>query len=135
MVSNMSMMQKVVTRVMTVNQPMLAMPAKFSLKRFMKAADVLLIPSYSEAAPMVIDEAACLCTPVLSTGTCSAEELVSERGFGWVCGNSVEGITEALNRLLDSPQEIAERSSFLQTVVFDNSKALEGFRGLIGDEE
>lgn len=102
---------------------------------FMKAADVLLIPSYSEAAPMVIDEAACLCTPVLSTGTCSAEELVSERGFGWVCGNSVEGITEALNRLLDSPQEIAERSSFLQTVVFDNSKALEGFRGLIGDEE
>ena len=37
MVSNMSIMQKVMTRVVTVNQPTLARPAKLNLKRVVSA--------------------------------------------------------------------------------------------------
>jgi len=70
---------------------------------YMQAADVLVIPSVSEAAPMVIGEAACLGTPVLTTETTSAREMVEKEGFGWVCENSIEGITAAVRRLLENP--------------------------------
>ena len=73
---------------------------------YMKAADLLLIPSVSEAAPMVIGEAACLGTPVLSTRTSSAEDMIARPGFGWVCDNSIEGLTESLRALLEMPQRI-----------------------------
>ena len=42
---------------------------------YIKAADLLLIPSYNEAAPLVIGEAAGLETPILSTETSSAKEM------------------------------------------------------------
>lgn len=63
---------------------------------YIQAADLLLIPSYSEAAPLVIGEAACLGTDVLSTKTSSAEEMLTATGYGYVCENSVEGIKEGL---------------------------------------
>jgi len=66
---------------------------------YIQAADLLLIPSYSEAAPLVIGEAACLGTPVLSTKTSSAEEMLTATGYGYVCENSPEGITNALRAL------------------------------------
>ena len=71
---------------------------------YLKAADVLLIPSFSEAAPMVIGEAASLGTPVLSTRTSSAEEMIVCSGYGWVCDNTQVGITEGLERLLANPE-------------------------------
>lgn len=71
---------------------------------YMRAADVLLIPSFSEAAPMVIHESALLGTPILTTETSSAVEMVKDTGFGWVCPNTQAGITQGLRRLLDEPQ-------------------------------
>lgn len=70
---------------------------------YMKAADLLLIPSYSEAAPLVIGEAACLGTPILSTETSSAKEMIEETGYGWVCDNTETSMQEALERLLLEP--------------------------------
>lgn len=70
---------------------------------YIRAADLLLIPSYSEAAPLVIGEAACLGTPVLSTKTSSAEEMLTATGYGRVCENSVEGLTAALRELTRKP--------------------------------
>ena len=71
---------------------------------YMRAADVLLIPSFSEAAPMVIHESALLGTPILTTETSSAVEMVKDTGFGWVCPNTQAGITQGLRQLLDAPQ-------------------------------
>ncbi len=70
---------------------------------YIKAADLLLIPSYSEAAPLVIGEAACLGTPVLSTETSSAKEMIEKPGLGWVCENSEQAMTKALKTLLCDP--------------------------------
>ena len=47
---------------------------------YFKAADVLLVPSYNEAAPMVFSEAIHFGTPVITTNTSSAKELCE--GYG-----------------------------------------------------
>ena len=88
---------------------------------YIKAADLLLIPSYSEAAPLVIGEAACLGTPVLSTKTSSAEEMLTETGFGLVCENSVEGLTAALSAITGSlPKPVHPVSNDLALTQFDH---------------
>lgn len=98
---------------------------------YIKAADLLLIPSYSEAAPMVIGEAACLGTPILSTETSSSAEMILKSGFGFVCENSEEGITNGLLNILNNPNLLKEKKSFLDSQSFNNKKALEHFSELI----
>lgn len=69
--------------------------------RYMENADILVISSYQEAAPMVIYEAYALGLRVLSTRTCSAEEMIpSEKG--WVCDNSEEGLLETLSAIAET---------------------------------
>ena len=65
---------------------------------YMKAADYLFLPSFHEAAPMVFNEAACLGTPILTTKTLSAVELVERRSLGVVCENNTKSIEEMLVR-------------------------------------
>lgn len=98
---------------------------------YIKAADWLLIPSYSEAAPMVIGEAACLGTPILSTKTSSSDEMILESGFGLVCENSEEGITNGLLKILNSSSLLQEKEAFLKSQKFDNQNALKHFSELI----
>lgn len=66
--------------------------------RYMKNADVFFLPSYHEAAPMVIGEAICLGVPVLTTNTSSAHEFVGTHGI--VCDNTLEGIEQGLKTML-----------------------------------
>ena len=101
---------------------------------YMQAADVLLIPSVSEAAPMVIGEAACLGTPVLTTETSSAHEMVEQPGLGWVCQNTVEGIRTGIERLLSRPDALKERRKHIRTLVFDNACARKQFSELIDQD-
>lgn len=98
---------------------------------YIKAADLLLIPSYSEAAPMVIGEAACLGVPVLSTETSSSEEMVAATGYGFVCKNSQDGITQALEEIINNQNLIKEKSSFLNSQKFSNVNALKQFSELV----
>lgn len=98
---------------------------------YMKAADLLLIPSLSEAAPMVIGEAAYLGTPVLSARTSSAEEMITRPGYGWVCENSTDGIAAALAQLLTQRQLIEEKKSVLNDIQPDNQTAQEQFSGVL----
>ncbi len=102
---------------------------------YMQAADLLLLPSRSEAAPLVIDEAACLGTPILSTATSSAEDMIAARGFGWVCDNSTEGIAKALLDILQMPSARQDVEQYLTTTVFDNTIALQQFSDLTDRKE
>ncbi len=68
--------------------------------RYMKNADLFLLPSYHEAAPMVFAEAQALGLPILTTDTLSARELVADAGAGRVCENTDEGISAALEEIL-----------------------------------
>lgn len=98
---------------------------------YMKAADLLLIPSYSEAAPLVIDEAASLGTPILTTETSSAKDMVEATGLGWVCENSVEGIASGLMQVLSDVDGLREKKNDLLTTTHDNSLAMEQFVRLL----
>jgi len=99
---------------------------------YMKAADLLLIPSVSEAAPLVIGEAACLGTPVLTTRTSSAQEMVEDTGYGWVCDNETEAMTEKLKMLLHDPCLLSDAKARLRTLKIDNEKAVLQIVSVIG---
>lgn len=98
---------------------------------YMQAADVLLIPSISEAAPMVIGEAAGLGTPILTTETSSAREMVAETGYGWVCDNSVDGIRDGIAALLSNSDRLQSKKAFIRTAEFDNRNARRQFSELV----
>ena len=100
---------------------------------YIKAADILLIPSVSEAAPMVIGEAACLGTPILTTKTSSAKEMVANTGYGWVCENSQMGIKDGLMHLIEKTDIWKDRSTALSDMVFSNEQAAADFFRLIED--
>ncbi|MBE6682882.1 MAG: glycosyltransferase [Ruminococcaceae bacterium] len=67
--------------------------------RFMKNADLLLLTSYHEAAPMVIDEARSLGLPILSTSTTSSQDMILDSECGWVCDNSQDKLNTMLVEL------------------------------------
>ena len=98
---------------------------------YMKAADLLFIPSYSEAAPLVIGEAAYLGTPVLSTETSSAKEMIEQTGFGWVCSNTQDSMEASLEKLLDRPELLKEKKNLLEHIAPDNQNALLQFAKII----
>jgi len=87
---------------------------------YIKAADLFLLGSYHEAAPMVYAESMLLGVPVLTTKTCSAEELVGEKGF--VCENTEEGIYNALKHILTNKQELNNRKGIIKDYSYPNGQ-------------
>lgn len=101
--------------------------------RYMKNADLFLMTSFHEAAPMVIEEACALGIPVLTTETTSSREMVLERDCGWVCENTQEGINEALERLLGDRCLLEAQKERMCACGGDNSAAEAQFITLIED--
>lgn len=98
--------------------------------KFVKNADFFLLPSYHEAAPMVIGEAFALGVPVVTTRTASADELVKS-DFGFICENTTEGIYEMLKRIFDNTIMLDTVKSNLSRAELNNKIALEQFEQLI----
>lgn len=102
--------------------------------RYIKNADIFLLPSFHEAAPMVFNEAKYLGIPIVTTNTTSAIEMVREGIEGIVCDNNEEGIYKAIKKILDDPDIIKAYKSSLVKQRYTNSDAMEQFRRLIGVE-
>ena len=100
--------------------------------RFMRNADLLLMTSWHEAAPMVIDEARVLSLPVLSVQTTSSSEMISGRGCGWVCENDQTALNAALAALLKEPARIHALRARLSEAQFSNEGAKAAFAALVG---
>ena len=92
--------------------------------RYMKNTDLLLIPSYHEAAPLVIDEAMCLGLPVLSTETTSSNDMILERDIGWVCKNDQENILRKLIEIVKESQLLFDYKKMLCVQDCSNSDAV-----------
>ena len=99
--------------------------------RYMKNADLFLMSSFHEAAPMVIDEALCLGVPVLTVETTSSYDMVTERNAGWVCPNTQEDLTRMLIRVLSEPDRMAAVRMELQGRYQTNDAAEKQFEKLI----
>mgnify|MGYP002517239001 CR=1 FL=1 len=100
--------------------------------RFMCHADLLLMTSWHEAAPMVIDEARVLSLPVFSVKTTSSDEMVSECGCGWVCENDQTALNTALTAVLKAPERIQAIRTHLSECHFGNENAETAFAALAG---
>ena len=98
--------------------------------RYVQSADFLLVASYHEAAPMVIDEALSLGVPVLTTATTSSAEMVTARQGGWVCDNTQTALTDALIQVASDPSGLAAAKAAL-AVPWDNRHALAQFERLL----
>lgn len=101
--------------------------------RYYVNADVLLLPSYHEAAPMVFGEAEYFRLPILATKTTSTQELVIDRNIGIVTENSDEGILKGLEYVFKNP-EILRHIKYYEREIPDNSKALAEFYEIIKGE-
>ena len=101
--------------------------------RYMCNADLLLITSFNEAAPMIIDEAYCLGLPILSTATTSANEMILARGCGWVCDNSQFSINRALEEILRNRSALEYVRSRMRYTDVDNMEPMKQFAALIGN--
>ena len=99
--------------------------------RYMVNADFLLMTSYHEAAPMVIDEAVSLGLPIVTTRTTSTREMVLERNAGWECENTQDGINNVLTQILRSSEELEKIKEGLSHYRADNRIAVEQFRNLV----
>lgn len=85
---------------------------------YMKQADLFMLVSYYEAAPMVYNEAQLLKVPVFTTNVISAEEMVGNLGF--VCENTEEGIYNGLKEILENKKLIEEKKNKLKDYTYDN---------------
>ena len=99
--------------------------------RYMKNADLFLMSSYHEAAPMVIEEAMCLNVPVLTVRTTSSNEMVTMRRGGWVCENTSVELAQALVRILSNPVALENMRNSLYESSPNNDVALEQLTKLI----
>ncbi len=103
--------------------------------RFMKNADLFLLTSYHEAAPMVFDEAKCLGLPIFATETISTQEMVIDFNAGWICENSIEGIEKSLKCILDKKKEIYDLKEKLLKNDNNNKKAVMQFENMLNGRE
>lgn len=101
--------------------------------RYMTNADLLLMTSFHEAAPMVIEEASCLSLPVLTVRTTSSCEMVTQPGVGWVCDNEQQALNDALVRVLSNRGELECMKQMMRIKAMNNDIALRQFKQLIED--
>lgn len=99
--------------------------------RYMKNADLFLMTSFHEAAPMVIEEAACLGVPVLTVETTSSDEMVVQQGRGWVCENKQGALNEMFVQVLSDADWLHSVRERVHSSVMDNTLALERFAKMI----
>ena len=99
--------------------------------RYMANADLFLMTSFHEAAPMVIDEAASLGLPVLTVRTTSSHEMVVERGNGWICENDQDALNVALVDILRDPGALGAVKNRRNSRPADNETAMEQFAVMI----
>lgn len=93
---------------------------------YIRLADYLVIPSYQECAPMVIDEAHILNTKILSTHFNSAKEFLTDEEL---CNNSLEGLFDAVFELLSCKRKYSNK----EYAIMDNKERIANFISAINN--
>ena len=99
--------------------------------RLMNNADLLIVPSYHEAAPVVFQEAKVLNLPVLTTNTLSAEEMVPD-AYGFVVDNNEDAIETQMRKILRNPEMLKHKREALNACSYDNVKILHDIEQVLG---
>lgn len=99
--------------------------------KYMKNADLLVISSIHEAAPMIINEAASLNVPIFSTETISAKEMIVDKKIGWVCKNSTNEFISSLLNIISNDDLLKLKRSEMKLIKFSNFEAYAEFKKII----
>ncbi len=99
--------------------------------KYIPNADLLLITSYHEAAPLVIDEAKYFGVPVLSTKTISALEMIVNRKIGWVCENDQKSINNLLLEVTGNLKKLKTKKNEILLQNHDNKIAINAFQKIM----
>lgn len=91
--------------------------------RYLRNADLLLITSYHEAAPLVIDEARFLNVPIVSVKTTSSEDMILSTQSGFVCENNLEELQDLLYKVTSDTCLLAEVKHSMSEHKIDNTIA------------
>lgn len=104
--------------------------------RYMLDADLLVVPSYHEAAPVVFQEAKAIGLPVLTTRTTSAEEMIGTR-FGFVVDNSDNALLQQITQLCNQPSVLVECRALSNCYEYENINAgsIEKLSSIFGNME
>lgn len=91
---------------------------------YIRNANLVLNVSYHEAAPMVFFESKALGTPVFSTLTSSAMELLNDKIDSFVCENSEDGIRDQFAWLIENKQYVENAKRQLATYHANNEASI-----------
>lgn len=106
--------------------------AQLNPYKYLKGADLFLLPSYHEAEPIVLKEAMAAGVPVLTTATVSAKEIVNEM-FGYVCDNNDNAFTKSLIDIVKTSDYLIKKNN-LKTYKPNNDKTISSFCELVNEK-
>ena len=91
---------------------------------YLKNADFFIMPSESEAWPLVIAEALILQKPIIATKVGDVETMIKDRKTGYLIDYKTEEICEAMKEFLTNESLISEIKENLKSIEneFDNQK-------------
>ncbi|MBQ3499530.1 MAG: glycosyltransferase [Clostridia bacterium] len=98
---------------------------------YIKNADLFMLTSYHEAAPVVYMEAKCLGTSVFTTETLSSYEMLSDGAEDFVCENSDNGIQTRFEAIVNNRELLKQASQNINTKKFTNTQSLEKISEII----
>ena len=97
---------------------------------YIKAGDIFVLPSLSEAAPLVLTEALSLKRPTVSTNVGNASEQIHSGVNGLVVDNSDEALYQGLKSLILNKQLRTKFSKELRKFTYDNKSIIKKLMGL-----
>lgn len=96
-----------------------------------KQADLLILSSYFEAAPMLYSEAKFFKKPVFTTEISSSKEMLDNGAYGIICENSINGIRIAFANIFKDDSILAKINMNLKQVDYNKDSFLESFEHIL----
>ncbi|SHE71238.1 glycosyltransferase [Chryseobacterium vrystaatense] len=102
---------------------------------YVKNADYFILPSESEAWPLVIAEALILQKPIIATDTGDVGVMIKDRETGYLINYETDEMYSAMKTFLTDPGLIARIRKNLETIEdqFDNQKIFDTVEGILED--
>lgn len=102
---------------------------------YVKNADYFILPSESEAWPLVIAEALILQKPIIATDTGDIGVMIKDRETGYLINYETDEMYSAMKTFLTDPELIARIRKNLETIEdqFDNQKIFDTVEGILED--
>ncbi|MBB6371643.1 glycosyltransferase [Chryseobacterium shigense] len=102
---------------------------------YVKNADYFILPSESEAWPLVIAEALILQKPIIATDTGDVGVMIKDRETGYLINYETEEMYAAMKAFLTNPELVAGIRKNLETIEdqFDNQKIFDAVERILED--